>query len=462
MENNAKKMLTELQEQHAALTAEIEALRADLERYKKECQRYRNECRAALNNAKAAAAIAELTEQKRAWITDGVPTLNEPYSIYDAGENAYLLYREKAAPTELDAYCAALEQAGFALHTAHAEGTARYAFYQNDRAVVNVSYSTHDGILRVVVEPTADTALVPLDVITDGVKSSAAPAFVQMNDHLNDVVDCGMSYIFRLSDGSFILIDGGWDTEAIADALYEKLLAMSEGREIVISAWFFTHAHIDHIGAIYKVAQKYGSKMTVKRVIYNYPGESRMTEMGDEFVRGYVRRWRTMLKDFGDVEIIKARTGQRYLFEGLELDMLFTYEDYKMPRPLRTFNDTSLVFRITTMGQTYMFLGDASVDMCGILVAKYGEGMVSDIVQVAHHGYWGGTKEVYDAIRAPIVLWPVPADHPQTGAPRYSDPEWSPITREMIRNYATAVYPQCEGTRTWLLPMGEPEEQKAK
>jgi hypothetical protein len=131
-----------------------------------------------------------------------------------------------------------------------------------------------------------------------------------------------------------------------------------------------------------------------------------------------------------------------------------------MPRPLRSFNDTSLVFRVTTEGQTYMFLGDASVDMCGILVAKYGEGMVSDIVQVAHHGYGGGTKEVYDAIRAPIVLWPVPFDHPRTGVPRYSNPEWSPITREMIRNYATAVYAQCEGTRTWLLPLGVPEEMK--
>lgn len=461
MENNAESMLAELQEKQAALLAEIEALRADLERYKSECQRYRNECRSALGAARNAAALAELTEQKRAWITDGVPA-PAFFEVHEAGENAYLIYRDNADAAEFDDYCTALEGAGFSLHTTHAEGTARYAFYYNDRAVVNVSFSTHDSILRAVVEPAADTALVPLSVIADGVKGCTAPAFVQMNDHLNDDVDCGMSYIFRLADGSFILIDGGWDTAAIADALYEKLTVMSEGREIVISAWFFTHAHVDHIGAVYKMAQKYGDSITVKRVIYNFPGESRMTEMGDEFVRRYVRRWHEMLKDFGEVEIIKARTGQRYLFDGLTLDMLFTYEDYKMPRPLRSFNDTSLVFRVTAEGQTYMFLGDASVDMCGILVAKYGEGMVSDIVQVAHHGYGGGTKEVYDAIRAPIVLWPVPFDHPRTGVPRYSNPEWSPITREMIRNYATAVYPQCEGTRTWLLPLGEPEELKAK
>ena len=170
-------------------------------------------------------------------------------------------------------------------------------------------------------------------------------------------------------------------------------------------------------------------------------------------MQGYVHKWREMLACFGEVETIKARTGQRFHYDGLDLDILFTYEDYMMPRPLRTFNDTSLVFRVTACGETYMFLGDASETMSGILVNKYGALLKSDIVQVAHHGYGGGTKEVYDAIQAPIVFWPVPADHPKTGAPRYSDPNWSPITREMIRDWATDVYPHCEGTKSFLMPV---------
>ena len=281
--------VTALQAQLDAQRDELESMRADCERYKGEAQRYRNECRSALGACRNMAALAGLYEQKKAWVTEGVPTPPSPYTLHDAGENAYLIYRAGSSALHFEEYCHALEDAGYTLHVTDCEGNTSFAFYHNDKAVINVSFSSADNVLRAVVEPAADTALAPLGRIADGQGACTVPAFVQMNDHLNDQVDCGMSYIFRLSDGSFILIDGGWDTEAIADALYEKLVSLSEGREIVISGWFFTHAHIDHIGAIYRMAQKYGDKITVKRVIYNYPGESRMTEMGDEFVRGYIK-----------------------------------------------------------------------------------------------------------------------------------------------------------------------------
>jgi hypothetical protein len=57
-----------------------------------------------------------------------------------------------------------------------------------------------------------------------------------------------------------------------------------------------------------------------------------------------------------------------------------------------------------------------------------------------------------------VVLWPVPYVHPKTGVPRYSDPEWSPITRQMIRDHAKVVYAQCEGTKTFLLPVRDGKE----
>ena len=77
----------------------------------------------------------------------------------------------------------------------------------------------------------------------------------------------------------------------------------------------------------------------------------------------------------------------------------------------------------------------------------------SDVVQVAHHGYYGGTKEGYDAIAAPIVLWPTPWYHPRTKALRYADPEWSPVTREMIRDHASHVYIQAKGTDILSIPL---------
>ena len=458
MENTEKMTVEEMLEKIEAIKEEIVAERAAIEQIKEDARRYRREAQNALANARTAAGIAVLGEQKQSWVKD-VPAIRQAHECYDAGESAYLMFRNRATREEYDAYCADLEAAGYQKHLDDAEGAGIYSFYYNKEAVVSVYFGTHDSALRAVVEPAAETALVPKGLIRDGSKRTPL-CFVQMEDHLNEVVNCGMSYIFRLGDGSFIIFDGGWDTEPIADSLYEKLVALAEGGEIVISGWFMTHAHIDHIGAFYPFARKYADKVTLKRVIFNYPGESRMTEMGDTFVQRYVHKWREHVAMFKDAVCIKARTGQRFHFDGLDLDILFTYEDYMMPRPLRTFNDTSLVFRVTACGETYMFLGDASETMSGILVQKYGELLKSDIVQVAHHGFGGGTKEVYDAIQAPIVFWPICYEDPGSHTPLYRDPEWSPITREMIRDWATDVYVQCEGTRTLLMPLKDKKELK--
>jgi len=141
------------------------------------------------------------------------------------------------------------------------------------------------------------------------------------------------------------------------------------------------------------------------------------------------------------------------LVKDKQIDMLFTLDDFKQPFFPLNFNATSLIFRITAMGQTFMFLGDADPTSIGILAAKYGAALKSDVVQVAHHGYYGGTKEGYDLIDAPIVLWPVPWYHPKNNSLRYADPQFSLVTREMIRDHAKAVYIQAKGTDILSLPL---------
>lgn len=441
------------------MRAELDALRAECERYMTEAKRYRNEARNAMVAARIAYGAMLTAGNKHKWITENVPAFAPPCRVEEVGNSGYLLYREHSNRAEFEAYADELEKIGYTLHDQTIMGKGIHAFYYNETALITLSFSEHDHVLRAVVEPMAETALVPKTMIKDG-QAHVAPLLVQMGEHLYDTMDCGMSYIFRLVDGTFLLIDGGWDIPAIGQSLYEKLETLSEGRPIVISAWIFTHAHLDHMGAFWSMGRQYGDKVTVKRVIHNFPGDGRMTEMADTFVHSYLHDFDHACALYGGCEIIKARTGQQYHFVGVDIDMLFTYEDHMMPRPLTEFNATSLVFRLTTQGETFMFLGDASVSASDILVAKYGTELQSDIVQVAHHGFGGGTKEVYDAVKAPIVMWPICYDDPRNGNPRYSNPNFSPITREMIRNYATKVYVQCEGTYTHILPLKNENEVK--
>ena len=64
----------------------------------------------------------------------------------------------------------------------------------------------------------------------------------------------GMCYVIHLSDGTFIIIDGGEADELGAgiydfnsQALKNHLMSVTGGEKPIISAWFITHFHLDHI-----------------------------------------------------------------------------------------------------------------------------------------------------------------------------------------------------------------------
>ena len=55
-----------------------------------------------------------------------------------------------------------------------------------------------------------------------------------------------------------------------------------------------------------------------------------------------------------------------------------------------------------------MMLGDCSEDGSRIIVKTYDKDfMMCDFVQVAHHGYQGGTTALYSLIDPYYVLWPM-------------------------------------------------------
>ena len=58
--------------------------------------------------------------------------------------------------------------------------------------------------------------------------------------------DFGMSYVIRLSDGRFIVIDGGRELQPDCDRLFQVLKKGSDNPKPIIAAWIMTHPHSDH------------------------------------------------------------------------------------------------------------------------------------------------------------------------------------------------------------------------
>lgn len=392
-----------------------------------------------------------------------VPGLADLSGTTEIGEGGFMMYRTFAATSDFENYLALLSECGYTQYAARTVGTGnvRTATYFDTHYILNVSYADTDRTLRVTVDPADQTALPPLSSAAANV---CEPLFFQFGN-IYQTVDCGMSYAVRLTDGTFLIIDGGWTNESIADSLYQNLCQYNVlGGKPVISCWIFTHGHVDHIGAFVRFSDKYGGAVILRSLCYSFPSEEQTLINGGYTVNFYQNRIRRYAGRFeGNAVVYKARTGQVYRFAGCEMEMLFTYEDYPQPSTLGFFNDSSLIFRLTLTDQTgrtqtVMMLGDASESSNSILVARYGSYLKSDAVQVAHHGYPGGTDSVYNAIEAAVVFWPCPLVAPN-GAPRFSSATWSAVTRRMLdKAYSKVLY--VAGLGDVVLTLSQMEERE--
>jgi glyoxylase-like metal-dependent hydrolase (beta-lactamase superfamily II) len=97
--------------------------------------------------------------------------------------------------------------------------------------------------LNLVTSETAAANLPPRDPTTQ--TGSFVTSVTQLDDkqHVN-----GMGYVVQLADGSFIVYDGGYDSQvSTLWGIPSKPKKLGVVDEIVIRAWVLTHFHDDHI-----------------------------------------------------------------------------------------------------------------------------------------------------------------------------------------------------------------------
>lgn len=83
------------------------------------------------------------------------------------------------------------------------------------------------------------------------------------------LVNCGMSYVFRLKNGDWFITDGGYFTDGEEDRLFELLSSCGNAKPR-IRGWLFTHAHQDHIGCFINFIEKYSDKVIIDKLYYNF------------------------------------------------------------------------------------------------------------------------------------------------------------------------------------------------
>ena len=373
---------------------------------------------------------------------DSLPGVNVPpvgafNTVTDAGDGAYCILVKPASEEIYEGYRKLLRRADYMLYASNSLGSLRTHTYFNDDAVITVTYDVNPengNDLRIVVEPRCMTELPPL----------AVPKYEpKCKSSITQICPNRMTYVVKLDNGEFLVADSG--TNKQHSYIYDELMRLSDDGKPVVAVWTFSHFHQDHNGGFVEFVQneEYMKNVTVKSVIYNTP-EQQLISLASKLDQKNMSMWESLLDRHG-IQRYQARTGQKYRFANAELDILYTYEDLM---PFFVYHDrsnpSSFVYSMKIEGQRFIITGDCCGEATKLMVARYGETLKADFVQLPHHGRGdGGTDPMfYEKVNADYIIWP--------GEPK----SLSPTERDALTK-VKKYFVMCEGTVTLDLPYKE-------
>jgi len=244
-------------------------------------------------------------------------------------------------------------------------------------------------------------------------------------DH--SLIDCGMCYILQCSDYSFFIIDSP-HTYSVRDdiRIYDFLKSqVPVGEKVVVSGWFFSHGHADHICKFVDVL-KYNTEIIIEGVYFNFAPDDHPDSFGWDYAdRRNVINFYEELKKHADIPVYRLHTGERFFVKNLQFDVLCTHEDV-YPHSLENYNDSSTVLMMTVGDDKVCFPGDAGAEESAVLERRYPDFLLCNIMQVSHHGHFGCSKVFYELASAETVLFPVTKikydeEYPRLEANRVAD-----------------------------------------
>ena len=249
------------------------------------------------------------------------------------------------------AYCRLLEENGFVVQ----EARGRYAAYQKEG--MGVFLNDWGSSLRIVLEENCNY----FSFQSPAARADLSPQITQI--HLEDF---GMSYAIRLSDGRFILIDGGRDFPPDADELFRCLKEGSLHSVPIIAAWIMSHPHSDHVPCFGTFMERYGAQVIIEKILYNFPQAAKFVPpdkpkeektLSENVDKDTVEPFEALVKELG-IPVYTPHTGQIYLIGDALCEILSSLDD--TIHCATNINATSLVIRMELGGQVILWATDAS------------------------------------------------------------------------------------------------------
>ena len=279
----------------------------------------------------------------------------------------------------------------------------------------------------------------------------------------NQTIAQSLSVLVNDGHGNLIVFDGG----RVEDADYLCDIIKDNGG--VVTTWFITHIHDDHIGALYKILSDKRTDITIEEIVYDFANfEWYYEKMGNDagiyhlfenainvynkhiYINKMEKRFEYTYEDqeFIDrykdsIEVPSYLRGPVGGAVGLEVNKL--NDLYKLDQD--PINNTSIVYLVSLSNGNHNMLifGDLGyeggnkffkfLDETDNEYLKYLTNRIysSDIIVLSHHGQNGIDPELYKRFSPKVVVWPTSKDIYENSHGRYYTDDTKKALSEISR-----------------------------
>lgn len=209
----------------------------------------------------------------------------------------------------------------------------------------------------------------------------------------------GNSYVIRTHNGKIIVMDGGCKDEK---SFLCGFIAALGGK---VDAWFVSHPHDDHMGALKELLEK-PNGVTIEKIYHSRFTDKMLDSEGARWA-AYYREFYALLDNAKDTEVIDCHRGDEFEIDGVKFKIL-TEKNPEITRSV--YNNSSMVIKMWDRHKSVIFLGD--LEVAGgdkLLTSEYAADLECDYLQLAHHGNWAVKKNFYEKVKFRAALWPTPS-----------------------------------------------------
>ena len=344
----------------------------------------------------------ETRDEMSNWLADIPEFKGGTYEdMYECGNDSIQFYYTDVNESRIDDYVQKLQASGYELQQDNAIGSNRYVTCVGEQGMVHLTYLSYFETMAIVTDPLVNAIYKESEPEYEKITDTTLAVMSLDYSHRIETDGNGECYIVTLEDGRYVIIDGGYTNDA--DGLYNFLVDNNKRKDgkVVVAAWIISHSHADHYGAFSEFTKKYGSEITLEYIVAA-PGAERMYTNGG-FDSWLTKNLPSALEQY-KAQFIRPHTGQILTFCDVEFQMLYTAENYA-PNLISGENNASLIFRMTSEGQSVLFNNDAEFRVAEWMANTYGDALKSDMMQVNHHGRSGSYDLYFSYVKPQYTLW---------------------------------------------------------